>query len=411
MPQLPLVQSITRGPKGGEPSPPARRVGSVDALRGLVMIIMALDHVREFHHAGAMLFQPDDLTRTTPWLFLTRWITHFCAPVFMLTAGLAAFYWMRRGHTPAQLTTFLAKRGLWLILIDLVLMRLIMFFGLSSGPVILNVLWALGWCMIALALLAHLPSRILAALSIAMILLHNWADSIPAIAFGGAAWVWNLIHQQGMFRLGPVMVISAYPLVPWVAVMAAGFCFGRIMVLEPERQRAWTFRIGLALTIGFLLLRGINAYGDPQKWSVQASGTMTVLSFLRCNKYPPSLDFLLMTLGPALLLLSWFSRLSFSERNPLIVFGRTPLFFFVIHFLIAHLLTIPIALVRYGRADFLWQPLPSMGGSAATYPAGYGLDLGAVYVVWVAVVILMCPLCLWFRGVKERKSWGWVAYC
>jgi uncharacterized membrane protein len=149
------------------------RVNSVDALRGFVMIIMALDHVREFHHRGAMSFQPEDLARTTTWLFITRWITHICAPVFMFTAGLAAFYWMSRGRTARNLTGFLCKRGLWLMLIDLVVMRLIMFFGLTSGPVILNVLWALGWCIIALALLAHLPTGILAALSIAMIVFHN----------------------------------------------------------------------------------------------------------------------------------------------------------------------------------------------------------------------------------------------
>lgn len=389
----------------------ARRVESVDALRGLVMIIMALDHVREFHHVGAMSFQPEDLTRTTPLLFMTRWITHFCAPVFMFTAGLAAFYWMRRGRTPAELTAFLAKRGLWLILIDLVVIRLIMFFGLESGPVILNVLWALGWSMLALGLLARLPAGMLAGFSIAMILLHNLADSITPAAFGRAAWVWNVIHQQGLFRLGPVMFISAYPLIPWIGVMAAGFCFGRIMVLSPGKQRAWTFRIGLALTIGFFVLRGINAYGDPQKWSVQASPIMTVLSFLRCNKYPPSLDFLLMTLGPALMLLAWFGRFSFSALNPLIVFGRTPLFFFVVHLLIAHLLSIPLALMRYGRADFLLQPLPSMGGSPESYPAGYGLSLGATYLVWIAVVVLMYPLCVWFKGVKERRRWGWLAYC
>jgi uncharacterized membrane protein len=230
------------------------------------------------------------------------------------------------------------------------------------------------------------------------------------VSFGSAGWLWNLIHEQGVFRVGPLFVVASYPLVPWIGVMSAGFCFGRIMILEPARQRAWTFSIGLSLTIAFLLLRGINAYGDPQKWSSSVSG-MTVLSFLKCNKYPPSLDFLLMTLGPALMLLSWFSQLTFSPKNPLIVFGRTPLFFFVVHFLAAHLLAIPIALFRYGRADFLWQPMTSMGGSPATYPPGYGLDLGAVYVVWAVVVLLMYPLCLWFRGVKARRPGSWLGYC
>jgi uncharacterized membrane protein len=374
------------------------------------MIIMALDHVREFHHRAAMSFQAEDLARTTAWLFMTRWITHICAPVFMFTAGLGAFYWLSRGRTTGQLTDFLWKRGLWLVFLDLVVVRLVLFFGLASGPVILNVLWALGWCMIALGLLAHLPTGILAAFSIGMIILHNLADSITATSFGSAGWIWNLLHEQGVFRAGPVVFLSAYPLVPWIGVMAAGFCFGRIMMLEPARQRAWTFRIGLALAIGFLVLRGINGYGDPQKWSTQVPG-MTALSFLRVNKYPPSLDFLLMTLGPALLLLSWFGRHIFSPKNPLIVFGRTPLFFFVVHLLLAHLLAIPIALFRYGRAGFLLQPMPSMGGSPETYPPGYGLELGAVYVVWLVVVLLMYPLCVWFKGVKERRPGSCLAYC
>jgi len=391
--------------------PEARgRVNSVDALRGFVMIIMALDHVREFHHRGAMSFPPEDLARTTAWLFMTRWVTHICAPVFMFTAGVGAFYWLSRGRTVGELTRFLWKRGIWLLFLDLVVLRLVMFFSLTSGPVILNVLWALGWCMIALGLLARLPAGILASLSIAMIIFHNLADSIRAADFGKAGWIWNVIHEQGAFRAGPLLVVSAYPLVPWIGVMAAGFCFGRIMMLEPARQRMWTFRIGLGLTLGFLVVRGINAYGDPRPWSSSISG-MTVLSFLRCNKYPPSLDFLLMTLGPALMLLSWFGRFTFSANNPLIVFGRTPLFFFIVHFLLAHLLAIPIALFRYGRADFLWLPMPSMGGSPETYPPGYGLELGAVYVVWAVVVVLMYPLCLWFRGVKERNPGSWLAYC
>jgi uncharacterized membrane protein len=388
-----------------------RRIEAVDALRGLVMIVMVLDHVRDFNHSAAMAFSPEDLTRTTAAIFLTRWVTHICAPVFMFTAGLGAFFWRQRGRTTAELTGFLWKRGVWLIVLDLVVIRLSMFFSLSKGPVILLVLWALGCCMIALGLLAHLPVRWLAALSVAMIAGHNLADGVRAAQFGGMGWLWNILHQPGAFRAGGVVFVAAYPLVPWIGVMAAGFCFGEIMRLELARQRQWTLRIGAGLTTAFLVLRGMNGYGDPQPWTAAGHdlGT-TVLSFLRCTKYPPSLAFLLMTLGPALLLLGWFGGVRWRRENPLMVFGRTPLFFFLTHFLACHLVAIPIALARYGQAGFLWQPMPSLGGSAAGYPPDFGVGLAATYGLWVGLVAALYPLCRWWAGVKERERRWWMAY-
>lgn len=371
------------------------------------MLIMALDHVRDFFHAGAMSFQPEDLTRTTVPLFFTRWITHFCAPVFMFTAGLAAFLWLSRGRTTSELSRFLWKRGLWLVLLDLTVVRLAMTFG--SGIVILSVIWALGWSMVALGFLARLPVRVLAVLSIAVIALHNLADPVTASQFGSAAWVWNVVHQLGIFRVGGALVLVSYPLVPWVAVMAAGFCFGHLMALDPTRRRWWMTRIGLALTFAFFVIRAINIYGDPVRWSGEVPG-MTVLSFLGCTKYPPSLDFLLMTLGPAILLLAWLDRLKLSPVNPLVVFGRVPLFYYVVHLFAIHLLAIPLALLRYGKAAFLLHPLPSMGGAAALYPADYGYGLWVVYALWVGVVAMLYPLCLWFARLKERRSDWWLSY-
>ena len=373
------------------------------------MIIMALDHTREFFHSGAMLFQPEDLTRTTAVLFFTRWVTHICAPVFMFTAGLGAFFWLGHGRTKAQLSRFLWTRGLWLVVLELTVLRLAMNFSLFSGVVLLSILWALGWSMVALGFLVHLPLRTLTIVSISVIALHNLADSVKASQFGGAAWIWNILHQPGMFPVGGAMAHSAYPLVPWIFVMSAGYCFGRVVVLGPAQRRQWMARIGLALTIAFLIIRGLNVYGDPLPWSTQVPG-MTVLSFLRCTKYPPSLDFLLMTLGPAILLMSWLDRITLSRTNPLIVFGRVPLFYFLVHFFLIHGLTIPFALIRYGRADFLFQPLLSMGGPAKPYPPHYGYDLWAVYAVWFAVVAIMYPACLWYARLKERKKSPWLSY-
>jgi uncharacterized membrane protein len=422
---------------------PSSRVQSVDALRGLAMIIMALDHTRDFFHAGAMSFQPEDLTQTTAILFFTRWITHICAPVFMFTAGIGAFLWLNGnrgasqgrtlpGRSTDQLSVFLWTRGLWLVVLELTALRFAMSFSLARGPVLLTILWALGWSMVVLGFLVHVPMRWLAILSIAWVALHNLADPIHAAQFGSHAWIWNILHEPGAFKLGGIQFQVAYPLVPWIFVMAAGFCFGRLIATDPPQdspkpqskraqripsppapRRRWTFRIGLGLTVAFLVIRAVNIYGDPQPWSSDNPDLM-LLSFLKCTKYPPSLDFLLMTLGPALMLLGWFDRLSFKKTNPLIVFGRVPLFYFLVHFFIIHLLTFPFAWIRYGHAGFLLNPMPSLGGSMAgsmnSYPPDFGYPLWVVYAVWIAVVAMLYPLCLWFARLKERRSDWWLSY-
>ena len=377
------------------------------------MIIMALDHVRDFVHAGAMSFSPTDLARTTPALFFTRWVTHFCAPVFMFTAGIGAFLWWHGKRTRPELSRFLWTRGLWLILLELTVMRLSYNFSFSLRyPILLVVLWVLGACMIALAALAWLPTSVLAALSIATIVLHNLLDGVNAARFGAAAPLWNVLHQVGGFRVGSALVIVAYPVVPWVGVIAAGFCFGRILLLEPAARRRILRIAGLALTAAFLVVRAIDRYGDPAPWSAQRSAVFTVLSFLNCTKYPPSLDFLLMTLGPALLALAWLDGRRLHPEHPVIVFGRVPLFYFVLHFYAAHLAAAALACVRYGASAlrFLGGPLPSMGGARKLFPPDFGYDLWVVYAVWAGIVLAIYPLCRWFARLKAaRRSW-WLSY-
>jgi uncharacterized membrane protein len=373
------------------------------------MIVMALDHTRDFFHNAAMYFQPDDLTRTSTALFFTRWITHICAPVFMFTAGLGAFFWLSRGRTAGQLSKFLLKRGIWLVILEVTVVRFAMVFNAGFDLVILTVFWSIGWAMVVLALVAHLPVRVLAPLSVAVIALHNLADPVTASQFGSAAWIWHFLHQVGVFKVGRAGILIAYPLIPWAAVMAAGFCFGCVATMEPPRRRRWMTRIGLVLTVAFFIIRWINIYGDPAPWSRKIPG-MTVLSFLRCNKYPPSLDFLLMTLGPAILLLAWLDRISFAAANPLIVFGRVPLFYFIVHLYVIHCLAVLLAFLRYGHAGFMLTPLPSMGGSMALYPQDYGYSLGVVYLLWIGIVVLMYPVCLWFARLKERRREWWLSY-
>jgi uncharacterized membrane protein len=390
--------------------PPRKgRNRAVDALRGLVMILMALDHTREFFHAGAMSFQPEDLTQTTVAIFFTRWITHICAPVFFFTTGLGAFFWLGRGHTESQ-TGFLVKRGLWLVLLEVTALRFATNFSLFSGPVFLTILWSLGWSMVALGFLSRLPIRPLAVGSILVIVLHNLADPVSPESFGAAGPLWNILHQPGPIALDGITFIVAYPLIPWIAVMALGFCFGPVMSLDPRRRQAWMLRIGLGMILAFVALRAFNIYGDPRPWSSEVRGKAW-LSFLRCTKYPPSLDFLLMTLGPALLILACLDRLDLSSpKNPLLVFGRAPLFYFLLHFLLVHLLTIPFAYVRYGQIAFLLHTLPSLDGSRDLYPPDFGYGLGVVYGVWILVVVIMYPLCLWFSRLKERRRYWWLSY-
>jgi uncharacterized membrane protein len=377
------------------------------------MMLMAIDHIRDYVARSAMQFSPTDLTRTTAAIFFTRWITHFCAPVFFLTAGIGAFLWMQRGgHSKPELSRFLITRGLWLIFLEVTVLRVTMFSQVSyhEGIVILLILWAIGTSMIALAGLIYLPMRVLAVVSIAIIALHNLLDNISAKQFGRAAWIWDILHQQGLFSFAGINFLTAYPVLPWIGVMAAGYCLGTIYTWDAGRRRRFLLRLGSAATIAFVVLRTINIYGNPFQWQHQPSTLFTVLSFLNTTKYPPSADFLLMTLGPALIVLALLERQRFSPDNPLIVFGRVPFFYYVLHLAVAHLIAIAMNFVRYGRVPFLLMAPPSMGGDAKVFPPNYGYPLWAVYVVWIAVLLLLYPVCRWFARLKQRRRDWWLSY-
>lgn len=376
------------------------------------MILMALDHVRDFTSRDAMQFLPTDLSRTTPAIFLTRWITHFCAPTFAFTAGLGAFLWLRRSRSAAQLSRYLVTRGVWLIFLELTLLRFIFFldYRYTNAFILLNVIWMLGLSMIVLAVLVHLPRKFLLLLSVVVIAAHNLLDPIDAERFGRGAWLWTILHQPGRFHLGSDVVFVAYPLIPWFAVMALGFCFGEVFQWDFLRRQQLLLRIGFALTVGFCVLRAVNVYGDPVPWEAQHSALFTALSFLNCTKYPPSLLFLLMTLGPALIAMACLERMQLSDSNPMLVFGRVPFFFFVIHLAVIHAIAILISLARYGVTPFLFLPAPSMGGQREMFPANFGVSLGTVYMIWIAVIVALYPLCRQFARLKrERRSW-WLSY-
>lgn len=376
---------------------PGSRIFSIDALRGLVMIIMALDHVRDFFHVGAMSFSPTDLSRTTPVLFFTRWITHFCLPVFMFAAGMGAFLYGQR-RQKGQLARFLLTRGLWFIVLELTVMQFAYNFNFSFRFLIfLLILWIFGICMVAMAALVYLPMRALAVLSVAIMVLHNCR---------------NLLHQPGVIPVAGKPVLVTYTLLPWLGVMAAGYCFAQIFLLEPQARQRIMLRLGLALTVAFLVLRAINRYGDPAPWSHQKPAIFTVLSFLNCTKYPGSLNFLLMTLGPSLLVLAYFDRRTFKFANPLIIFGRVPMFYFVLHFYLIHILVVLAAFIRYGSgaAKFIFNLVPSMGSPREMFPPDFGYSLWVAYGVWILVVVLLYPVCLWFAKVKARRKDWWLSY-
>jgi uncharacterized membrane protein len=294
------------------------------------------------------------------------------------------------------LSRFLATRGPWLVLLELTVPRVAYNFGLLGGPVLLTILWALGGSMVALAALVHLPTPALAVVSLAIVALHNLTDS-----FRPDSWAWKILHERGLIQAHGVVIVVGYPLVPWVAVMALGFCLGPVMGLDPARRRRWLALAGVGLTAAFVLLRTVNRYGNPEPWRRPG-----LLSFLKCLKYPPSLDFLLMTLGPALLVLAWLDGRRLAATHPLLVFGRVPLFYFLLHLYLLHGLSVPLALLRYGHAGFVFGSAPSMDA----YPAGYGYSLGTVYAIWLGVVALSYPLGRWFAGVKQRRRDWWLAY-
>ncbi|HXT69498.1 MAG TPA: heparan-alpha-glucosaminide N-acetyltransferase domain-containing protein [Vicinamibacterales bacterium] len=381
----------------------SHRLASVDLLRGLVIVIMAIDHTREFVHWAAMNFQPEDLTRTTPVIFFTRWITHFCAPVFMFCAGLGAWFRLERTGSVSQLSRYLVTRGLWLIVLEVTAVRLAFFFNVKYDVVFLLVLWALGLCMIALAGLARLPFKALVAIGLGMVLLHNLLDPIRAQSLGSFAWLWNVLHQPGLLRAGSPLVIVGYPIVPWIGVMALGFAAGRLYRLPDDARTSMLLRIGLAATVAFVVVRGLNVYGDPRPWVGQGSLVMSAVSFLNTTKYPPSLAFVLMTLGPALIALSLLDGARPGDRNPLLVFGRTPLLFFVVHLAVIHALAMALTAIQYGMsAPFLFMPPPTLGTPRNLFPTDYGWNLWVVFVVWLVVLAIMYPLCVRFARRRGR---------
>jgi len=380
----------------------AGRIISVDILRGIVMVIMALDHVRDYF--TNVEYSPEDVTQTSLPLFFTRWITHFCAPTFVFLAGVGAGLAAARGKPRPALARFLLTRGVWLIIAEFTVIRFGWTFNFDYATQIwVQVIWVLGWSMIVLAGLIYLPTWFIAAFGLVMIGAHNLLDGIgltwtgpTLIGAGLRDWAWSILHVSRI----PVI----YPLIPWIGVMAVGYAFAPLLVRPDPPRRRVLFLIGGAITLGFILLRASNFYGDPRPWQVEPRPGMTLVSFLNTEKYPPSLLYLMMTLGPAIMLLPLLER----SRGWFAAFfdtiGRVPFFYYVAHIYLIHILASAALLAWSHPFAFVTNPF-------FFYPETWGFGLPVIYGLWILTVLLLYPACRWFAGVKERRRdlW-WLGY-
>ena len=389
-----------------------KRIQSIDLLRGLVMIIMALDHTRNYFHADAMVFGPADLTQTNVPLFFTRWITHFCAPVFMFLTGTSAFLVSQR-KTRKELSFFLLTRGFWLVILELTVVNFGWTFNIHFPFFVLGVIWALGIAMIVLSVLVYLPYPVIVAIGILILLGHNLLDAIHLPGNTLRSFFWSALHDpswgnesnQLIFK-GRSIVVD-YPVLPWIGVIALGYCFGYLYkpAIDATVRRKWMLTLGAAAICFFILLRILNVYGDPHPWSAQRSFVFTVLSFLKVTKYPPSLQFILMTLGPAILFLALVEKSFRGFGKAIIHIGRVPMFFYLVHIYLIHV----IALFAAKVSGYNWNDMVSQKPLTPVIN-GYGFSLAIVYVIWLIVVVLLYPICKWYDGYKTSHKKWWLSY-
>jgi uncharacterized membrane protein len=394
---------------------PKKRINSIDILRGIVMVVMALDHVRDFF--SAVKYEPTDLAHASTVLFFTRWVTHFCAPVFIFLSGTSAFLSMKLppsaegdngGQRRSALKTQswrLLTRGLWLVVLEVTIVRLGWAFDVDYSLVILQVIWAIGISMVVLSGLIWLPRPLMLLIGLAMIFGHDMMDGFDPGA--GTQLLWHLLHQQGMLHYGQGNTLFViYPLIPWIGVMAVGYCFGALYKMKAGERKKWLYGIGIGAMALFVILRLANGYGDPSAWHTQAAWWRTVLSFINVSKYPPSLLYLLMTLGPAITALavmesgekeSGVRRAMSGVGNIFIVYGRVPMFYYVLHIYLIHAMAI--------ASGYLFRPGEPIG--IFSHP---GYSLTVVYGVWLLAVAMLYFPCRWFMHIKKSHQKWWLSY-
>lgn len=387
-----------------------KRIDSIDVLRGLVMIIMALDHVRDYLHIDANLHDPLDLQTTTPILFFTRWITHFCAPIFVFLSGVSIFLQSQR-KTKKELSIFLIKRGLWLVFAEIFIVS----FGFTFIPfynfVFLQVIWAIGISMVLLGLLVHLRFGVILAIGLAIVLGHNLLDFPEAVAGFKPNIYWEVLHKGGIEQILGATVFMFYPFLPWLGLMLLGYCTGVFFTpkFTAEQRRKILLRLGIGLLVFFLVVRFINMYGDPFPWTAQRNFLVTFLSFIKVHKYPPSLLYMSVTIGPALLFLALIKQVQNKLTNILQVYGRTAFFYYLLHFYAAHIIC---GILFFSRGHSWQQAFEAAKKDPFLFGiAGEGYSLGVVYLMWACLVISLYPLCKWYAAYKtnHKEKW-WLSY-
>jgi uncharacterized membrane protein len=386
------------------------RVRSIDLLRGAVMVIMALDHVRDYFHETAMTDDPLNLATTTPSLYFTRWITHLCAPVFVFLAGTSA-YLLGQKRSKAELSSFLIKRGFWLMLIEITVVSLGWTFNPLFNLLILQVIWAIGVSMLVLGILIFLPYKYLLLLGIVIVFGHNLLDYVEAEREGKLGFFWNLVHQ-GNFSFYNLdsshFIMVVYAFLPWLGVMILGYCLGKIFepAFDSVKRRKILLYLGGGLIVLFIIVRALNQYGDPAPWSVQSTPFYTFLSFMKVSKYPPSMLFVCITIGIGLLALSFIENVQNKFTTWITTYGRVPFFYYVLHIYLIHVICVVVFyLSGYGAKDIVSPQTPFL-----FRPQQFGYELYVVYVIWFLVVLLLYPVCRWYNRYKSNHHQWWLNY-
>jgi uncharacterized membrane protein len=383
------------------------RIESIDLLRGVIMIIMAIDHVRDYFHYDAFYYSPTDLTQTSPFLFFTRFITHYCAPVFVFLAGLSGYLSGTR-TSKKERAIFLLKRGLWLILVELLIIVFFRTFNPTYPYVQLQVIWAIGISMIVLSALVFLKRIYIVLIGALLVGGHNLLDSIHMQGNDLWSFLWAVLHESKHFQFGHFHVYVQYPVLPWIGIMAMGYCCGSLYNkgYSSQKRKRLLLSIGLLAITLFVGLRSNNLYGDPSVWSPQKSSLYSLLSFINVTKYPPSLLYCLITIGPALIFLSVSEKPLSKVGKEITIFGGVPMFYYLAHILLIHVLAaIAGAITGYPEIFILSNRIYDI-------PAlrGYGFNLATVYLVWAVLIIILYPFCKWFNYYKKTHEYWWLSY-
>ena len=386
-----------------------KRIVSLDLLRGLVMLLMALDHIRDYLHNDSLIFNPTDLSQTNGALFFTRFVTHYCAPIFIFLAGASAFFVGQKIGKKA-LSTWLIKRGIWLVIAELTIVNFGWMFYFPMPEIYLQVIWVIGVSMILLAGIIHLPKKLSLTMCLIGILGHNALDGWSPASSEGLRLFWSFLHVSDLFHLGDTVFFIAYPIIPWVFVMGAGYYFGQLYLpsFDSERRVRLLRTMGISAIILFISIRYSNVYGNLTKWEVYDSGLFTVMSFLNVTKYPPSLLYLLVTLGPALIFLSYAEKWQNTFLDKVVTIGRVPMFYYILHLYAIHGLAVLVA--GFGGYHFSDMFLKEWVSSVPELK-GFGFDLWVTYLVWISMVIGLYPICKRYLAYKQnnRKKW-WLSY-